>query len=254
MSASHDYQSLSYRDAGGEGYHGEVYSDTVDRSPSNNSKKIGFVFVLLLMTVLAVAAAFGYIGGDARFDNKAATAQLWNKAHNRPNIDRYILDDFQLGSTSFPANGTLPDIYTCKLGMGTGVSPPLNWTAAPEGTVDYLVAMWKQSGYMWSVYNIPTNVTYLEANNTLYMNGGSVSFNGSSSAFSLFTYDEPCSKGPGSKKYVFYIYAFSKLVLPTLDNLGIDPSDINPITIVDIMSDNILGVASLTSHFTRYSV
>ncbi|MEI8257645.1 MAG: YbhB/YbcL family Raf kinase inhibitor-like protein, partial [Deltaproteobacteria bacterium] len=45
---------------------------------------------------------------------------------------------FTLTSAAFREGGVLPVVYTCD---GTGSSPPLVWTGAPAGTVQFALLM-----------------------------------------------------------------------------------------------------------------
>lgn len=163
--------------------------------------------------------------------------------------------DFQLTSSSFVNNGTLPDKYTCKdKGFGTGLSPPVSWSGAPEGAKDFMVVMWKSTGYSWCVYNIST-VSHLDEQESVNgILGATVKFTTTTSVGGDYKYDAPCSSGPGAKTYIFYIFAFSQRIQPVLTQKGIVATDggINPVTITEAMKDSYLSVAALKTTFTRY--
>jgi phosphatidylethanolamine-binding protein (PEBP) family uncharacterized protein len=170
--------------------------------------------------------------------------------------------EFTLTSSAFQFNGSLPDIYTCKLGEGTGVSPPLQWSNPPAGTVEYFVTMWKISGYSWSVYNISKSIDHLdEATSGVGMVAGTVAWDidvppyiDTSNYVSMYKYEEPCSKGPGAKLYIFTVYAFSQRLEPLMTAEKYTRDDINPVNILELMDSKgyILGKASINSYFELY--
>ena len=114
---------------------------------------------------------------------------------------------FTLASSAFAAGGALPGQYTCD---GTGgmlsSSPPLAWTGAPEGTVEYALTITTialdGTKWNWVLYNIPGSVTSLAAGTSLGTAG--VSTDGSD-----LRYYPPCSSGPGEKTYTITLYALS---------------------------------------------
>ena len=114
---------------------------------------------------------------------------------------------FTLTSPAFVAGGTLPSQYTCD---GTGgmlsASPPLAWTGAPTGTVEYALTIstiaLDGTKWNWVLYHIPVGVTSL-AEGTMVGTAG-VSTDGPD-----LRYYPPCSSGPGEKSYTFTLYALS---------------------------------------------
>ena len=241
MSTANKYQSVGTDESGDERYQSSFLATSDVTLESHYLRKISILITLTCMIGLAVAASFAFLRTGPISVQKLNQASILS-----------LSPEFTLGSSMFLPNGTLPDKFTCKLGINN-ISPPLNWTNAPQGTEDYMVAMWKQSGYSWSVFNITSTVDQLLEGNSLYTTGGTVSFVYDEAELTRFSYDEPCSKGPGSKKYVFYIYAFSQRVIPVLEALGVPTDEYNPIVILEAMADSTLGVASVTTHFTRYT-
>ena len=75
---------------------------------------------------------------------------------------------FELRSTSFAANGSMPTKYTCE---GDDVSPPLAWSGAPAGTKSFALIVDdpdapdpkapKTVWVHWVIYNIPATATEL---------------------------------------------------------------------------------------------
>jgi phosphatidylethanolamine-binding protein (PEBP) family uncharacterized protein len=139
----------------------------------------------LLSAVLALAAAAS-LASCASTTAAARTAGL------------------SLTSPAFTDGGTLPVVYTCD---GAGHSPPLAWTGAPEGTVQFAVLMTTLANdglkWNWLLYGIPAGVTSLAESAT------GVGTVGLSSDGPELRYYPPCSQGPGAKTYTFTIYALS---------------------------------------------
>ncbi|MGB8266152.1 MAG: YbhB/YbcL family Raf kinase inhibitor-like protein [Candidatus Velthaea sp.] len=81
-------------------------------------------------------------------------------------------DVFQISSPAFKDGDVLPATYMYQgIGIdktpcgGQGISPPLAWTGAPEGTQSFAVAILDPDGFNglgvshWLMYNIPPTVT-----------------------------------------------------------------------------------------------
>ena len=75
----------------------------------------------------------------------------------------------QLTSSAFNQGGAIPSQYT---GEGTDISPPLNWSDAPEGTQSFavichdpdapLITTQGTYGFVhWTLYNIPASINHL---------------------------------------------------------------------------------------------
>lgn len=245
MSLNNSYQSIPTDD---EVIDDRVFYDGNEEPSTKHYKKFGVALFISMVSVFAVAVSFSLISLSAK---KGPT----NMRIVRDYRHIYGTDtgsEFQLGSIAFPSNGTLPDMYTCKAGSGTGISPPLNWSFVPEGTADLMIVMWKASGYSWSVYNISMDIDHLDAGESVNgIVGGTVEFDPSDEHVTKFEYDEPCSKGPGSRTYIFYIFAFSTRIKPYMARAGV--KSVNPIEITSAMSDEIIAVAALPTHFTLYT-
>jgi phosphatidylethanolamine-binding protein (PEBP) family uncharacterized protein len=113
---------------------------------------------------------------------------------------------FSLSSPAFEHNGKMPAEFT---GDGDGVSPPLKWSGAPDGTKYYAFQLWhppKADGdevkSYWVVTNIPATVTSLEKNSKGIGKDGINDKRRTG-------YDPMNSKGPGQKEYHFTLYALS---------------------------------------------
>lgn len=111
---------------------------------------------------------------------------------------------FVLTSDVMQTGSSLPITYTCD---GDSISPPLNWSGAPDNTTEYALVMHHIAApddvhWYWVMYNMASDISSLhssEIQGTLGTNG----VNG------LNEYAPPCSKGPGVKSYTFTLYALS---------------------------------------------
>jgi len=78
---------------------------------------------------------------------------------------------FTISSPAFSPNGAIPAKYTCE---GADISPPLEWSGAPDGTRSFALIVddpdapdpaKPQRVYVhWVVYNIPAGTTKLAEN------------------------------------------------------------------------------------------
>ena len=121
--------------------------------------------------------------------------------------------NLSLSSSAMNSGASLPITYTCD---GEGISPPLNWSGAPEGTSEYALVMHHVPGpgdthWYWVMYNIDQNTAALAADE----NAGIL---GSNSVNDLNEYAPPCSQGSGVKSYTFTLYALSQS--PDLSNVA----------------------------------
>lgn len=114
---------------------------------------------------------------------------------------------FTLTSPAFEHNGKMPAEYT---GDGIGISPPLQWSGAPEATKFYALQLWhkpkaddNEVKSYWVVANIPSMITNLEKNS---QGVGKSGLNDKR----RMGYDPMNSKGPGPKEYHITLYALSE--------------------------------------------
>ena len=182
-------------------------------------------------------------------------------------LDETAASTFVLTSPAFGADGDLPETSTCKLGTETGVSPPLAWSGAPEGTVDFMITMKKESGYSWSIYDVSSDVDHVDqAVSNAAASGATVGLIAGTEAWdidvppyistanyvSMYKYEEPCSKGPGEKWYLFTIYAFSRRAADVMAENNFSKENTKPTQILEIMDSYILGKAEITAYFNLY--
>jgi len=137
-----------------------------------------------------------------------------------------------LSSSSFSDGGRIPQKYTCTAttpppsgprNISTGVSPALQWTNTPKGTVSFVLILHDPDAHIpkaatdithWVVFNIPADATQLPEAVTPeapLANGGLQGTNITGKA----AYQGPCA-GPGAPHhYTFELQALDqKLDLP----------------------------------------
>jgi len=148
---------------------------------------------------------------------------------------------FTLSSPAMTDGGELSVDFTCD---GSSLSPPLDWSGAPTGTVGYAVAMHHVPGpgdthWYWVLYDIPEAVTHIDAGVTPVAKVGTNSVNGRSE------YTPPCSKGPGAKLYTITVYALS--ALPDLP----DPSVVTRDVLLAAIDGEVLASAEMDVTYDR---
>jgi phosphatidylethanolamine-binding protein (PEBP) family uncharacterized protein len=154
-------------------------------------------------------------------------------------------DRFSLSSSVFQDGGTLPVTYTCD-GAGGMVSPspPLSWSGAPEGTVEFAITMITVAPdgtkWNWVLYHIPGTVTSL-AENTVGVGTAGVSTDGPD-----LRYYPPCSTGPGAKTYTFTIYALSGT--PTF---SVPAKEVSGDVLVNAISPLVIASRQVSVTYTR---
>ena len=161
---------------------------------------------------------------------------------------------FILRSNSFSPGGTIPEQYSYS-GYGcTGrnSSPELSWSGAPADTKTFALTMFDtdarggQGWWHWVVFNIPPDVTKLQAgaggaSNDVMPRGAVQGRND----FQTIGYGGPCPPaGESAHHYRFTIYALNE----HLD--GLSPVSSGP-TVIAAMRGHILGKTVLMGLFSR---
>jgi Raf kinase inhibitor-like YbhB/YbcL family protein len=118
---------------------------------------------------------------------------------------------FTISSPAFAPNDPIPAKYTCE---GADISPPLQWSGAPEGTKSFALIVddpdapdpaKPQRVYVhWVVYNIPASVTRLPENAA--KSGLPPGAMQGTNDFGKQTYGGPCPP-IGRHHYHFKLYA-----------------------------------------------
>src|ERR1700737_2058485 len=118
---------------------------------------------------------------------------------------------FTISSPAFAPNGAIPAKYTCE---GADISPPLEWSGAPDGTRSFALIVddpdapdpaKPQRVYVhWVVYNIPASATKLPENAAKSgLPTGAVQ---GTNDWGKQTYGGPCPP-IGRHRYFFKLYA-----------------------------------------------
>jgi len=115
------------------------------------------------------------IGACAKSDKSSVADTVHITNIGRPQVDTAAANTapmtFNLSSSAFAANGSIPTKYTCE---GPGISPPLAWSGAQAGTKSYALIVEDPDApdpakptrvvSHWVAYNIPASTTALAEN------------------------------------------------------------------------------------------
>ena len=118
-------------------------------------------------------------------------------------------EPFSLNSPAFGAGEDIPMEYSCNNpDQATGISPPLSWTGAPEGTMFFALTMIDSDAddtAHWGVFDIPPDTTGFLEDGVL-----------PGDAWESLNYTEaegyagPCPPVGETHDYVFTIYALDE--------------------------------------------
>ena len=137
--------------------------------------------------------------------------------------------EFELTSPVFENNGTLPADLKCTRDGGDGLSPPIAWHGAPQGTKGYAVVMhhYPQGrvagvdtpSHYWLLWNIPASVAELPRGNP-----ESFGNEGGDKDKRYIGYTPPCSPGNVSHEYTITVYALDSetIALGDQDDINVD--------------------------------
>ncbi len=115
----------------------------------------------------------------------------------------------KLISSAFEDGGEIPSLYTCD---GEGLSPPLAWEGAPQGTKSFVLIMDDPDAPMgtwdhWILFNLPPEITSLPENLDRIPSGAK----GGKNSWKRDDYGGPC---PPDRRhnYHFKLYALDTLL------------------------------------------
>ncbi|MEI8063937.1 MAG: YbhB/YbcL family Raf kinase inhibitor-like protein [Verrucomicrobiota bacterium] len=149
---------------------------------------------------------------------------------------------FVLRSPAVVDGGQLPTEYT---GDGASATLPLEWSGAPAGTKSYAVIMHHMAPdkikWYWLLYDIPASVNRLPKNVKGVGTLGNNSVNGKTE------YAPPHSKGPGTKTYIYTVYA-----LAAPPQIAVPPAEVSREVLLAAMRDLVIGSAELSVDYTRF--
>ena len=149
---------------------------------------------------------------------------------------------FTLTSDVMQTGSSLPITYTCD---GDSISPPLNWSGAPDNTTEYALVMHHIAApddvhWYWVMYNMAADISILQSGEIQ----GALGTNGVNG---LNEYAPPCSQGPGIKSYTFTLYALSSA--PDLTSA----LDVDRDTLLTAITDITLASVELSVSYERGS-
>jgi len=153
----------------------------------------------------------------------------------------------KITSSAFTPNGKIPTLYTCE---GDDISPPLEWSDAPEGTKSFALivddpdapdpANPKMTYVHWVVHRIPPDTTSFEENASKSgLPGGAEQ---GTNDFKTRTYGGPCPP-IGRHRYFFKLYA--------LDTDLASLKDAKKPDLEKAMEGHILGQAQLVGTYQK---
>jgi len=118
---------------------------------------------------------------------------------------------FELTSSTFSSEGTIPDRYTCE---GADVSPPLTWSDAPEGTRGFALICEDPDApggtfTHWLLYNIPPGRVELSEG---VPTGPTLPWGGAQGRndFGNVGYGGPCPPMGSTHRFYFRLYALDE--------------------------------------------
>jgi Raf kinase inhibitor-like YbhB/YbcL family protein len=150
---------------------------------------------------------------------------------------------FILSSTAFAEGDPIPQIYSCD---GEDISPPMQWTDPPEGTLSFaLIAddpdapagTWVH----WVLYNLPADTHSLPEAFPSDAELSDGSKNGENS-WGRLGYGGPCPPG-GTHRYFFKLYALDLIL-----DLAAGPTKEQ---LLQAMEGHILAESELMGTYTR---
>lgn len=118
------------------------------------------------------------------------------------------LAPLELTSEAFVAKGTIPERFTCD---GEDVSPPLSWSAPPEGTESFALIMDDPDApagtwVHWVLFNIPADKRSLAEGVPAEDQLSDGSLHGRNS-WRRHDYGGPCPPSSSTHRYVFKLFA-----------------------------------------------
>lgn len=163
-------------------------------------------------------------------------------------------ESFSLKSPTVEDGATLTDeqVFSGFGCSGKNQSPPLKWTAGPEGTKSYAITVYDPdaptgSGWWhWVVYNIPANVTELPAGagepTGKHLPQGA---RHGRTDFGSYAFGGACPpQGDKPHRYIFTVHALKT------DKIDV-PADATAALIGFMINANSLGKASFTAKYGR---
>jgi len=153
---------------------------------------------------------------------------------------------FQLTSSAFAAEGIIPLRHS---GRGEDLSPPLVWSAPPDGTKSLALVMDDAdavpvAGFVWDhwvLFNLPADTTNLPEGVPTIAELLDGSRQGCNSSGGL-GYEGPCPPRHRTHRYVFTLYALDRV-------LGLNPGGTKT-ELLQAITGHILAQAQLAGRYT----
>ena len=155
-----------------------------------------------------------------------------------------LVRSVQISSDAFEDKGNIPIEFSCK---GEGISPPLKWSGAPEGTKSLVLLVTDDELptarlrlfkiVHWVLYNIPNDVAELPSNATTDAAFGEWGIMAGRNWSRKTNYYPPCPLY-GRHRYVFRIYA--------LDVVRIQPETNDRRGVFKAMENHVLAYGELS--------
>lgn len=173
---------------------------------------------------------------------------------------------FQVTSTAFKNNGTLPistisnilvdGVNACSIdgSQGGNMSPELSWTNAPAGTRSFAVTTYDTTAAFthWGIYNISGSATGLPENAGIA--GSTFGTQVINDFFIGPEYDGPCpppNLPPNVHHYVFTVYALDKtLTVPSSANFPANAESLYNSLIDAAAAGHVLGTARIVGLYS----
>jgi Raf kinase inhibitor-like YbhB/YbcL family protein len=165
----------------------------------------------------------------------------------------FASDGFRLASPAWRDGGNVPleNVYNRSGCNGGNLSPEISWAGAPPGTRSYAVTIFdpdaqKSGGWShWVMFNIPANVTKLEAG--AGTEGSKRMPSGASECINDYGtpgYSGPCPPPGAAHHYVLSVYALKVEKLPA--NVAATPAKA-----AKQIEANAIAVSKMTVKFGR---
>lgn len=152
--------------------------------------------------------------------------------------------DFDLTSSAFGEGEPIPQRYTCD---GEDISPPLTWTAPPEGADSLALIMDDPDAPIgtwvhWVLFNIPPDARSLSEDVPAQEQLPDGSLHGNNS-WRRPGYGGPCPPSGSTHRYVFTLYALDTSLDLT--------AGANKKAVLKALQGHVLAETQLTGEYTR---
>lgn len=156
--------------------------------------------------------------------------------------------EFEMSSPVMKDGGTLPADLKCTRDGGDGLSPPISWDGAPEGTRSFAVIMHHypkgrvegvdNPSHYWLVWNIPADTRSLPRGNP-----ESIGNEGGEKDKRYIGYTPPCSPGNVTHEYTITVYALNSETIALGDQ---DDIDVDWVALTGAIKGKVIASSSLT--------